>query len=39
MVQFYDEEESVKMLFSPEWKDREHALYLLEQKCYSKEKS
>lgn len=30
MSQFYDDEEPVKMLFSAEWKDREHSLYLLE---------
>lgn len=27
---FYEDEEAVKMLFSSEWSDREHALYLLE---------
>lgn len=30
LTSFYDEEEHVKLLFSTEWKDREHALYLLE---------
>jgi hypothetical protein len=30
MMEFYDGDEVVKMLFSSEWKDREQALYMME---------
>lgn len=30
MMEFYDGNEVVKMLFSSEWKDREQALYMME---------